>query len=93
MSNTKLVITSGKPYLDIDAYGAIVAYAELLRAQSNDAQAVSTSTLNESIPPLPGLGLIFRRFWNPHHTTVFQSSIRPTPHTLMTLFLWIKSWK
>ncbi len=54
MSNTRpkprIVVTSGKPYLDIDGYAGCVAYAELLRTQGHTAIAASTSPLNESVP-------------------------------------------
>lgn len=43
------VVTSGKPYIDIDAYGGIIAYAELLQVQGHDAVAASSGILNESI--------------------------------------------
>lgn len=43
------VVTSGFTYLDIDAYGGCVAYAELLRTQGQEAIAASNATLNESI--------------------------------------------
>ena len=42
------IVTSGSEYLDIDAYGGCIAYAELLR-QGFDASAVSSAPLNESI--------------------------------------------
>jgi len=45
------IVTSGKRYLDIDGYAAIIAYAELLQKQGHKATAVSTSIWNESIPP------------------------------------------
>ena len=45
------IITTGNAHLDIDAYGGIVAYAELLNLQGHAAQAVSTAQQNESIPP------------------------------------------
>jgi inorganic pyrophosphatase/exopolyphosphatase len=45
------IITSGSRYLDIDAYGGCVAYAELLRLQQIDAAAVSLAPLNESVSP------------------------------------------
>lgn len=48
----KIVITSGKKYIDIDAYGAIFAYKKLLRSLGMDAYAISSSPLNESISPL-----------------------------------------
>jgi inorganic pyrophosphatase/manganese-dependent inorganic pyrophosphatase len=44
-------ITAGKPYIDIDAYACMVAYAELLNLQGTPARAVSTATLNQSITP------------------------------------------
>jgi inorganic pyrophosphatase/exopolyphosphatase len=43
------IVTSGALYLDIDAYGGCIAYAELLRILGIDARAVSTAPLNESI--------------------------------------------
>ncbi|MET1033202.1 MAG: DHH family protein, partial [Candidatus Saccharimonadales bacterium] len=46
------IITAGANYSDIDVYGGISAYAELLRAQGIDAQAVTTAALNDSIPPI-----------------------------------------
>ncbi|HSX42856.1 MAG TPA: hypothetical protein VLF59_02100 [Candidatus Saccharimonadales bacterium] len=46
------IITAGPNYSDIDVYGGITAYAELLRKQGIEAQAVTTATLNDSIPPL-----------------------------------------
>lgn len=36
--------------MDIDAYAGCIAYAELLRCQGHQAQAVSEAPLNESIP-------------------------------------------
>ncbi|HEV7453811.1 MAG TPA: DHH family phosphoesterase [Candidatus Saccharimonadales bacterium] len=44
------IITSGYPYIDIDAYGAMVAYAALLNIQGQPAKAATSSKLNESIP-------------------------------------------
>jgi nanoRNase/pAp phosphatase (c-di-AMP/oligoRNAs hydrolase) len=46
------IITAGYTYSDIDVYGGIIAYAELLRKQGINARAVTTATLNDSIPPL-----------------------------------------
>lgn len=43
------VVTSGSAYVDIDAYAGSVAYAELLQVQGDEAVAVSTAPLNESI--------------------------------------------
>lgn len=45
------IITSGSRYIDIDAYACAIAYAELLRLQGQEAQAVSTAAWNESISP------------------------------------------
>jgi Inorganic pyrophosphatase/exopolyphosphatase len=50
MSN--IVITSGKKYIDIDAYAGCIAYATLLRKQGLSAYAVTTAVLNESIPQI-----------------------------------------
>jgi inorganic pyrophosphatase len=44
------VVTSGRFFLDIDAYGGIVGYAELLRLQGKHAIAASTAPFNASIP-------------------------------------------
>ena len=46
------IITAGPTYSDIDVYGGITAYAELLQKQGIAAQAVTTAQLNDSIPPL-----------------------------------------
>lgn len=43
------IVTAGFTYTDIDAYAGIIAYAELLRAQGIEAQAVSTAPTNESV--------------------------------------------
>ena len=43
------IVTGSSPFIDIDAYGGIIAYAELLKVQDVWAQAVSTSNLNASI--------------------------------------------
>lgn len=45
------IVTSGCKYIDIDAYGGIIAYAYLLNLKGIQAKAVSTSPLNESITP------------------------------------------
>jgi nanoRNase/pAp phosphatase (c-di-AMP/oligoRNAs hydrolase) len=44
------IVTAGPMYMDIDAYGGCVAYAELLQKQGVEARAVSTAPLNESVP-------------------------------------------
>lgn len=46
------IVTSGGSYADIDVYGGITAYAELLRLQGVEARAVTTGALNDSIPPI-----------------------------------------
>jgi len=46
------IITAGPKYSDIDVYGGITAYAELLRKQGFEAQAVTTAKLNDSISPI-----------------------------------------
>jgi inorganic pyrophosphatase/exopolyphosphatase len=43
------IVTAGFTYTDIDAYAGSIAYAELLRAQGFEAQAVSTAPTNESV--------------------------------------------
>lgn len=43
------IVTSGKKFLDIDAFAGCIAYAELLNASGKDARAVSTATINESV--------------------------------------------
>ncbi len=52
MLKSDIVVTSGRKYIDIDAYASIVAYRELLKKQGNNATASTLSTLNQSIPPL-----------------------------------------
>lgn len=44
------IVTSGYPYVDIDAYAGMVGYAELLSLQGQPAKAATSSKLNESIP-------------------------------------------
>ncbi len=46
------VVTTGSRYVDIDAYGGCVAYAELLNLQGIPAVAASTVELNGSVPPV-----------------------------------------
>jgi len=43
------VITSGWRYMDIDAYAGCIAYAELRALQGEQAVAVSTAPLNQSV--------------------------------------------
>ena len=49
---TELIVTSGRKYIDIDAYASIIAYRELLKTQGHRATASSLSVLNQSIPQL-----------------------------------------
>jgi inorganic pyrophosphatase len=43
------IVTTGFTYADIDGYAGCVAYAELLRAQGIDAEAISTAPPNQSV--------------------------------------------
>ena len=43
------IVTAGKGWLDIDAYGAMIAYAELLRLLGREAVAVSSVEPNDSV--------------------------------------------
>lgn len=44
-----IIVTSGKRYIDIDAYAGCIAYAYLLNLKGIEAKAVSTAKINESI--------------------------------------------
>lgn len=44
------IVTAGYPYVDIDSYGAMVGYAQLLNMQGQQTRAATSSALNESIP-------------------------------------------
>lgn len=47
----KTIITSGRKYIDIDAYASMIAYRELLKSLGyEDVFATSSATLNESVP-------------------------------------------
>lgn len=46
-----VVVTSGKKYMDIDAYAGCIAYAKLLNLKGINAKAISTAKLNGSITP------------------------------------------
>lgn len=48
----KIIITSGKKYIDIDGYSAIFAYKKLLESMGMEVYAVSSSPLNESVSPI-----------------------------------------
>lgn len=43
------IVTSGRAFLDIDAYACMIAYAELLNKINTPAIAVSTAPFNDSI--------------------------------------------
>jgi inorganic pyrophosphatase/exopolyphosphatase len=45
------VVTSGSAYIDIDAWAGIIAYAELLKLNGEEAIAASTAPLNGSVTP------------------------------------------
>ena len=47
-----IVITSGKRYIDIDAYAACIAYRELLKIENNNVYAFTSGAYNESISKL-----------------------------------------
>lgn len=44
-----VVVTSGKKYIDIDAYAGCIAYAQLLNLKGIKSKAISKAKLNESI--------------------------------------------
>lgn len=44
-----IIVTSGKKYIDIDAYASCIAYAKLLNLKGKKAKAITTAKLNESI--------------------------------------------
>ncbi len=46
------VVTAGKAFNDIDAFGCAIAYAELLRKEGKNAQAVFIGPLNHSVTEL-----------------------------------------
>lgn len=46
----QIVITSGRKYIDVDAYGGIFAYKKLLQSLGYEVYATTTAILNESIP-------------------------------------------
>lgn len=50
LKEKRIVVTSGRKYIDIDAYAACVAYAKLLNKKGINAITISTAELNESIP-------------------------------------------
>ncbi len=46
------IVTASRVYNDIDAFGCAIAYAELLRKEGKDAQAVFLGPLNHSVTKL-----------------------------------------
>jgi len=46
---TKIVVTSGQPFTDIDALACAVSYSELLRVEGKDSQAILPGPLNKTI--------------------------------------------
>lgn len=55
-----IVVTSGKKYIDIDAYASCVAYRDLLRFLGFGAVAVTSAVINESVTlSLQGLAVGF----------------------------------
>lgn len=46
-----IVVTSGKKYIDIDAFASCIAYRELLRLQGEDVVAITGAVINESVAP------------------------------------------
>ncbi|MCR5832649.1 MAG: DHH family phosphoesterase [Candidatus Saccharibacteria bacterium] len=51
--HSNIIITSGRKYIDIDAYASMIAYRELLKAEGNpNVTASTTARLNQSVPPL-----------------------------------------
>ncbi|MEO8785302.1 MAG: DHH family phosphoesterase [Candidatus Saccharimonadales bacterium] len=62
------IVTSGSSYIDIDAYAGCVAYAELLRQQGYEAQAVCEAPWNESVSSS------VRSWQAPFHTTYQPSA-------------------
>ena len=68
------IITAGASYSDIDVYGGITAYAELLQKQGIPARAVTTAVLNDSIPPSV-------RAWN----VALERTYTPQPDDTYTL--------
>lgn len=61
------IVTSGAKYIDIDAYAGCIAYAELLQLQGEQALAVLTAPLNESISESV-------RLWNAPLETTYTPS-------------------
>jgi inorganic pyrophosphatase/exopolyphosphatase len=65
------VVTSGRRYMDIDAYASCIAYAELLSLHGYEAEAISTAPLNGSISPIT-------RSWKVQFLTHYQPRAEDT---------------
>lgn len=61
------IVTSGRTFLDIDAYAACIAYAELLNLKGVEAVPFSSATINESVPPSV-------RAWQTPFTSIYKPS-------------------
>lgn len=48
----KIIVTSGRKYIDIDGYAGIFAYKELLNSLGDPAYAKTTAYINESVPKI-----------------------------------------
>lgn len=46
----RIIVTSGKNYIDIDAYASCIVYANILSSLHINAIALTTAKLNESVP-------------------------------------------
>jgi len=46
---SKIVVTSGRKYIDIDAYAGCIAYSKLLNSNGMDSIPITTAKYNESI--------------------------------------------
>lgn len=44
-----IIVTSGRKYMDIDAYAGCIAYANLLKLKGIEAKAMSTAKINRSV--------------------------------------------
>ena len=45
----RIVVTAGRDYLDIDAFGGIAAYGELLHCLGQDSAVIRTAPTNGSV--------------------------------------------
>lgn len=68
----KIIITSGRKYFDIDAYGGIFAYKNLLCSLGYDVLACATAKLNGSVSKvIQDLDFQFDRFFSLEEETKF----------------------